>query len=266
MPNLESFVWDMPTGILRDVWIALSSLSHYQPQKLNKVFIRFHDNEQALRECGLVRSIAPISQQMAPATGPTQPISLLARDPVAESLSAKFIYSAHHVESPNFSILPPLRSLSAVAINELANLNELSLLIGKSVDKLRELRVGIAENLHTSGIPSASRGLKYLMGTGGLGTLLLLFSGLPHCRPKGIYRDFQADGSCTFEPFFTDGDTVNNGPPRILSLSEFRAEMDVVSNPVPSTSPAARSTPGPSPTSDVDIASIDPILAASGGM
>ena len=266
MPNLESFVWDMPTGILRDVWIALSSLNSYQPSKLNKVSIRFHDNTAALKECGLVRSTAPTNQETAPATGPAQPFSQPTRESSAEALSAKLVYSSHYVESPNFSILPPLRSLSAIAIDELANLNELSLLIGDSVAKLRELRVGIAPELHTSGLPSASRALKYLLGAGSLATLLLLFSGLPQCKPRGIYRDFQADGSCTFEPFIVAGDYIKNGPPKLLSLSEFRAEMDGSSSAVTSKGLAARSSPVQSPTPQVDIASIDPILAASGGV
>ncbi|KAI4800099.1 hypothetical protein E4T44_11784, partial [Aureobasidium sp. EXF-8845] len=49
-----------------------------------------------------------------------------------------------HVEHPSFSILPSLKSLSVLDIDEVQYLDELSVLIRRSVDKLRELRIGIA--------------------------------------------------------------------------------------------------------------------------
>jgi hypothetical protein len=49
-----------------------------------------------------------------------------------------------HVEHPSFSILPSLKSLSVLDIDEVQYLDELSVLVHRSVDKLRELRIGIA--------------------------------------------------------------------------------------------------------------------------
>jgi hypothetical protein len=47
MINLETFIWDMPTGVLRDVWLALSSLQDKSPPghcRLERVLVRWHDN------------------------------------------------------------------------------------------------------------------------------------------------------------------------------------------------------------------------------
>lgn len=47
MRSLETFIWDMPTGILRDVWLALSSLGDRgdgQACRLEKLWVRWHDN------------------------------------------------------------------------------------------------------------------------------------------------------------------------------------------------------------------------------
>src|SRR5699024_4943969 len=46
MVNLEAFVWDMPTGVLRDVWIALASLANRPGHdcRLERVWVRWHDN------------------------------------------------------------------------------------------------------------------------------------------------------------------------------------------------------------------------------
>jgi hypothetical protein len=48
------------------------------------------------------------------------------------------------VEHPNLSILPPLKSINVLDIDEPAYLNELSILVERSVDRLRELRIGAA--------------------------------------------------------------------------------------------------------------------------
>jgi hypothetical protein len=122
MRSLESFTWDMPTGVLSAVWDALSSLDDHEdnkPCRLERVAVRWHDNfAEPDNAPVLVRS-----QQGDPAP----PLSAL-----------------HHVENPSFSILPPLKSLSVLDIDEVQYLDELSVLIQRSVDKLRELRIGIA--------------------------------------------------------------------------------------------------------------------------
>lgn len=48
------------------------------------------------------------------------------------------------VEHPTFSVIPALKSLSVLDIDELPYLDEMSILIARSQKKLRELRVGIA--------------------------------------------------------------------------------------------------------------------------
>ena len=227
MPNLESFVWDMPTGIVRDVWASLASLGDLHPCKLEKVSVRFHDNKRACEESGLVRS--PHSTQ-APANSRTGPITVgstsMAIEPESTSLTdvagliPVFAYTNYHVETPSFSVLPPLRSISAVDIDEVVNLSDLSLLIAKSVDKLRVLRVGMAPNLRSSRLPPSSKALQYLVGCcGGDGTLSLLFSYLPHCKPAARLS-LHGQDSWSYEPFIEHGNTVTKGPPQALSVND----------------------------------------------
>lgn len=61
-----------------------------------------------------------------------------------QSLSQPLSYAQSRVEYPTLSVLPPLRSLSVLDIDELEYLDEMSVLIAKSKDRLRELRVGIS--------------------------------------------------------------------------------------------------------------------------
>src|SRR6266487_3612375 len=59
--NLETFIWDMPTGVLRDVWLALSSLQDKSPPgecRLERLLVRWHDNSLE-------------SSQSLPNSGPT---------------------------------------------------------------------------------------------------------------------------------------------------------------------------------------------------
>lgn len=122
MRNLETFVWDMPTGILRDVWIALSSLDDRNdglPCRLERVAVRFHDNSPEPHALPLHHPSPPDSAHPA----------------------------LEHVEHPSFSVLPPLKTISVLDVDELQYLDELSLLVGRSQHKLRELRLGIARHL-----------------------------------------------------------------------------------------------------------------------
>ncbi|KAG9945180.1 hypothetical protein KCU85_g7423, partial [Aureobasidium melanogenum] len=122
MRSLESFTWDMPTGVLSAVWDALSSLADHEddkPCRLERVAVRWHDN---------------YAEPHSPAVHVTRQ-----QGDAPPRLSA-----LNHVENPSFSILPPLKSLSVLDIDEVQYLDELSVLIHRSVDKLRELRIGIA--------------------------------------------------------------------------------------------------------------------------
>jgi hypothetical protein len=58
--------------------------------------------------------------------------------------SSPISYAQSRVEYPTLSALPPLRSLSVLDIDELDYLDEMSVLIAKSQDRLRELRVGVS--------------------------------------------------------------------------------------------------------------------------
>lgn len=53
MQNLETFNWDMPTGVLRDIFMSLHDLC---PKSLKNVHVRFHDNSE---------TAAPLSQDPA---------------------------------------------------------------------------------------------------------------------------------------------------------------------------------------------------------
>lgn len=144
MRALETFIWDMPTGILRDVWLALSSLGDRyagNPCRLEKVWVRWHDNTSA-DTTNPIPPPPPINLTAVPPP-PLQTTSL--NPPLPQVHPA----ALDRVEHPSFSVLPPLKSLSVLDIDELAYLDEMAVLIGKSIDKLRELRVGIARHAMT---------------------------------------------------------------------------------------------------------------------
>ncbi|KAF2769122.1 hypothetical protein EJ03DRAFT_382906 [Teratosphaeria nubilosa] len=149
MRALETFIWDMPTGILRDVWLSLSSLGDRddgRPCRLEKVWVRWHDN-----------STNDVAQQVPLQVPPAPPPINMHAMPQAHmqpSLGSGMMHPIHpaalnRVEHPSFSVLPPLKSLSVLDIDELAYLDEMAVLIAKSLDKLRELRVGIARHAMT---------------------------------------------------------------------------------------------------------------------
>lgn len=123
MVNLETFIWDMPTGVMRDVFLALASLAERPGHecRLERVWVRWHDNSENPAARALI---------LPPASSTNPTLSLLQR------------YG--HVEFPTFSVLPPLKSLSVLDIDEPAYLEEMAVLIERSRHKLRELRIGMA--------------------------------------------------------------------------------------------------------------------------
>jgi len=150
MRNLEAFIWDMPTGVLRDIWLALSSLADRddgQDCRLEKVWIRWHNNT----EMAFPNGVPPPPPQINPVP-PPPPISV---HPPAASISipnpAPMMPIMDLIEYPTFSVLPPLKSLSVLDIDELAYLDEMSILIARSQRKLKELRVGVAPHAHNPG-------------------------------------------------------------------------------------------------------------------
>ncbi|KAF2663477.1 hypothetical protein BT63DRAFT_448843 [Microthyrium microscopicum] len=147
MQNLEAFVWDMPTGVLRDVWLALSSLGDTEDEdecRLEKVWVRWHNNWQT-----------DISDGPPPPPPPNVPPPNLGANanhnsnnatiaPISADLAALPLID--RVEYPSFSVLPALKSLTVLEIDELAYLDEMSILIARSQHRLKELRIGIARH------------------------------------------------------------------------------------------------------------------------
>ena len=137
MRNLEQFVWDMPTGVLRDVWAALASLGDRddgQTCHLEKIWVRWHNNSDP--------EGAPPSANLA-AMNPTL---LSAVSPGGHPQSFFHIPQYPRVEFPTFSNLSPLKSLTVLDIDELSYVEEMSLLLERSRGKLRELRIGVAHH------------------------------------------------------------------------------------------------------------------------
>ena len=139
MRNLETFVWDMPTGILRDIWLALASLGDRndgQECRLERIWVRWHDNSDVPSP-----TLTTIPMAANPVLVPPTSTST-AQPPM-------FVIPPYpRVEFPTFSILPPLKSLSVLDIDELPYAEEMSVLLERSVHKLRELRLGVAQHAH----------------------------------------------------------------------------------------------------------------------
>lgn len=132
MSNLEKFKWDMPTGIVRDLWASLS----YATTQLETVWVRFHDNRLMSTEIGPSAALH-VSQIPLPTF----------RGLVESRVAAQLELSYRRIEHPSFSILQPLKRLSVLDIDELAYAEEMSVLIRKSIGTLRELRISVAPYL-----------------------------------------------------------------------------------------------------------------------
>ena len=164
MANLDTFVWDMPTGVLSDIFMSLASL---QPAdgtaKLEKVWIRWHDNSDtggnstATSSTGITVQPPPGAPPPPPAVPvivpPPPPTNIVTNVQPANSHLSRALpvrYSESTVEYPTFSILPPLESLTVLDIDEISYLDEMAVLIERSKSKLEELRVGISTKARTA--------------------------------------------------------------------------------------------------------------------
>lgn len=150
MKNLETFIWDMPTGVLSDIFIALGSLPDEETNecKLERVWVRWHDNSDTGAPFSSSSSPAPPTLQTAvvPAGSTLTPIGIALPSSASHPTpSPPISYADSHVEYPTFSVLPPLRSLTVLDIDELSYLDEIAVLIERS-QGLQELRIGIAAN------------------------------------------------------------------------------------------------------------------------
>ncbi|KAL2135656.1 hypothetical protein VTI74DRAFT_7466 [Chaetomium olivicolor] len=112
MKNLESFVWDMQTGVPSRVFEALASLAHRSD----------HEFQGRLTPIGVV---LPADRDHPPPRPPVR-------------------YAEYHCEYPTFSVLPPLKSLVVLDIDEVGYLDEMAVLIERSKDMLQDLRVSIS--------------------------------------------------------------------------------------------------------------------------
>ena len=140
MPNLETLIWDMPTGIVREVWHALASLGDRRPthrSRLEKVWVRLHDNREV--NGAIPANVNPNS------SSPAVPLTASSANSGFVSDVRNFDTSYHRIEHPSFSVLPALRSLSVLELDEVAYLKEMSILVHRSRDSLRELRIGLSK-------------------------------------------------------------------------------------------------------------------------
>ncbi|CAI6338827.1 unnamed protein product [Periconia digitata] len=206
MINLETFIWDMPTGVLRDVWLALSSQADRTDGdtcRLDRLWIRWHDNTL---DVPLPPPAPPMILNTAAPPGTTHPSGVgLVQPPVVlpQIFHAPSASAMDRVEYPTFSVIPPLKSLSVLDIDELPYLDEMSILIARSQNKLRELRIGIAPHAqqrdwvtawegdriqqvdyNASWIGASSIGEKRLGGV--LGILVARVHNLRHTDPRTV--------------------------------------------------------------------------------
>ena len=162
----------MPTGILRDIWIALASLADNQAPKLSKLWVRMHDNQAALQAAGLTAPAAPPQPPQGSSDPNVAPPQTTTYDYAELFGVSSVVWSNHHIEKPSFSILSPLRSLTVLNIDEAQYLMELSELLYRSIHTLRELRLGMASTLHMSGYARESKEASTLR-VGGVFALLM---------------------------------------------------------------------------------------------
>lgn len=158
MVNLETFIWDMPTGVLSDIFMALASLQDAPGNsKLEKIWIRWHDNSAINGTPTMSSASSPHVQPVVPAGPPLVPPNPMTMGILATPTSSSAQMTAAsppryseftHIEYPTFSVLPPLKSLTVLDIDEVAYLDEMSVLIERSKETLKELRVGISQKAH----------------------------------------------------------------------------------------------------------------------
>ena len=181
----------MPTGVLRDVWYALANNSNGYKSSLEKVWVRFHDN----KEVAASTDAPAASNVTASLPVPNGALAVLPANSVLTNGTPGAIsaieLSYQNTECPSFSILPPLKSLTVLEIDECAYLAEMSVLVQRSLSSMRELRVGMSSSYSTGfknlQTPSAHCSeMDYLTDGGILG---LIMSKIYDCREQSVEPD-----------------------------------------------------------------------------
>ncbi|KAJ5670056.1 uncharacterized protein N7477_005419 [Penicillium maclennaniae] len=136
MVNLEAFVWDMPTGVVREIWLALASLADRPGRRcrLERIWVRWHDNSENLLR---MSNVTP---------------------------GGRSLQKYRHVEHPSLSVLPPLKSVAVLDIDEPAYVEELGVLIERSRRGLVELRIGISIKAHLANWVTCKKENRYVVG------------------------------------------------------------------------------------------------------
>lgn len=81
MVNLETFIWDMPTGVLAEIFLALASLpDNFESGEchLERVWVRWHDNSDTGVSSSSASSPAPaaVPAAVVPAGSTLTPIGI----------------------------------------------------------------------------------------------------------------------------------------------------------------------------------------------
>lgn len=139
MHNLESFVWDMPSGIIASIWNSLSSLGDRDTCRLERVWTRWHKSPNTS-----LYSSAPSGAPWV--FMPSQPSGGVGANLTGFLSSIGALAKRGSIVQPTYSVLPPIKSLNVLDIDELAYIEEMATCVEKSWEALRELRVGIAEH------------------------------------------------------------------------------------------------------------------------
>lgn len=163
MVNLEAFIWDMPTGVVREIWFALASLANRPGHecRLERIWVRWHDNSE-----NSGRLLSPLSTTLS------------------------YLQMYRGVEHPSLSVLPPLKSVTVLDIDEPAYAEELAILIERSRQRLVELRIGIAARSHRTGWTKCQKDDRDQLGSTGPwpkagGVLSILSKHDPEARVGG---------------------------------------------------------------------------------
>ncbi|KAF2685778.1 hypothetical protein K458DRAFT_364808 [Lentithecium fluviatile CBS 122367] len=284
MINLETFVWDMPTGVLRDVWLALASQADRtdgEECRLDRLWIRWHDNTIDAPVPPPAPPMILNNVAVPPPPNTTHPSGLGAvQAPVVvpQGFQSPAISAIDRVEHPTFSVIPPLKCLSVLDIDELPYLDEMSILIARSQRKLRELRVGIAPHAqqrdwvtawegdgiqqvdyNASWTGASAIGEKRLGGV--LGILVGRVHNLRHTEESAAQRP-NATGLGDRQPEST---AVKFGGPGVLpSLSILQHDREPESNDHPDNASDEPAVPeGVSLIDDIQALTIDPVTQAT---